>query len=601
MTIENASVVKVYQPDYFLWRQSFKANCACEGQERSLVVNHLPAMLRINFAKLKENSKWQKCCLCNKPMTEEVKQRVFFPCQRVDIHLPNFSNQKRNELYPLWLINDDICKLKKGDVLSAVVYYDIYVDYTLNNGRMLGAMHDFFIGYHLAKMSLSRNQKFFSELISKLGASSLVELEFLSYDIKNYDYILSRWQNVSKCLSNLSGDFLKSEIISLNFALLLSITLMNKSSLKPAIDFHSVGKFHVEKVKYQESGQQLLDQRINLFMFTDQIEIIIKLVLDVTAHLENLYIFPTVYDTNSLFDFFVKLNGGILLLIEPQRLKKSELTMITQIVKGEKVYLNEAYGSLQVNCAVWVIASEPIKQQKPNTGWKLMTIEDYWDNGAYEYFDIILDLSKSNNLIKGVQLKLDLNYADRLLRSLTNPNSRIETPIYSQILSKRAQQDQFSEESNAKNIFISNNHQAISLLQRFYGASRKCKQISIPELNSLRKIASASALLRGFTTGRERIKYLFEAESPYLEIIDVIISILLNEESAINRRGTDNAILGNEVIKFLANDDLEFTKLEKVTNGEIYLSPKDKKFLQLYQGILDFISGVENRFSNIDI
>ena len=249
MTIENASVVKVYQPDYFLWRQSFKANCACEGQERSLVVNHLPAMLRINFAKLKENSKWQKCCLCNKPMTEEVKQRVFFPCQRVDIHLPNFSNQKRNELYPLWLINDDICKLKKGDVLSAVVYYDIYVDYTLNNGRMLGAMHDFFIGYHLAKMSLSRNQKFFSELISKLGASSLVELEFLSYDIKNYDYILSRWQNVSKCLSNLSGDFLKSEIISLNFALLLSITLMNKSSLKPAIDFHSVGKFHVEKVK----------------------------------------------------------------------------------------------------------------------------------------------------------------------------------------------------------------------------------------------------------------------------------------------------------------------------------------------------------------
>lgn len=78
-----------------------------------------------------------------------------------------------------------------------------------------------------------------------------------------------------------------------------------------------------------------------------------------------------------------------------------------------------------------------------------------------------------------------------------------------------------------------------------------------------------------------------------LDIIDVIVAIMLSEETSINKRGVEDVIVGSEISKFFCeqqrDDRLEDERIFPISQN------KDQTFLKIYQRIMNFISGVEQR------
>ena len=63
----------------------------------------------------------------------------------------------------------------------------------------------------------------------------------------------------------------------------------------------------------------------------------------------------------------------------------------------------------------------------------------------------------------------------------------------------------------------------------------------------MRKVANACALLRFLVHKNEAA---FNGGELYLEISDVFISILLNEETTLNKFGSDGVVFGGRASKF---------------------------------------------------
>lgn len=77
--------------------------------------------------------------------------------------------------------------------------------------------------------------------------------------------------------------------------------------------------------------------------------------------------------------------------------------------------------------------------------------------------------------------------------------------------------------------------------------SRRSKKININTLNSMRKVANACALLRFLVHKNEAT---FNNGELFLESSDVFLSILLNEETSLNKFGNDHVVFGGRVSKF---------------------------------------------------
>jgi hypothetical protein len=398
-----------------------------------------------------------------------------------------------------------------------------------------------------------------------------------------------------------SNTFIESyDMINLKLALLMSVLLINRPSLKPIVDYQSLKK--AQTMADHSKTPTIIDERLHVFVFTDQFEIVSKTLYNLIDNLENAFFFPSVYDNNSLMEFLIRLNGGILVIFEPNRLKKSEVNLINQLLKGDNIFINESYGSLKINCAVWILASEPIKERKD---WKVETIQDYWQ-GDPDYFDIILDLSRINNLIKGVNLKMDLSYADSLLRDHfggfgCEEEEEISQPAFKKQSVTKPRNETEPNKENLEDVMRNNNVQSLTLMKRFYSASRKSKQVAVTDLNSLRKIAAASNLLRSLAFGIDKIKHYYSKEFPDLEIIDVVVAILMNEETTMNRKGGENVVFGCTITKFFGQDERDMQAWDKPNghDGSI-LGPREKKFLEIYQDILDFVNRFDMNRSEID-
>lgn len=103
-------------------------------------------------------------------------------------------------------------------------------------------------------------------------------------------------------------------------------------------------------------------------------------------------------------------------MFEPNIKSKKDLDIINKILKRQPITINDNYGPITINCSLWVFASDeslgPQATKRNNRDPFLM--RDYCPL-TQDQFDIVLDLSRANNLAKGVQLNHDLYHVDSLL------------------------------------------------------------------------------------------------------------------------------------------------------------------------------------------
>ena len=602
MIIKNAFVLKTYQPEYFLWRQEYNMPCHCDDQDVFQKTINLPSLLRINFDNIRSETKsgQQKCKECGGMLIENTKARVFLPCQRVDVFIPSFANCNNNGIFPLWLYGNNIEALHKGDTIFAVVYYDIYLSYTLIKERFLASMSEFFIAYNLSQINHVVNQNYFAELITRFWQYEVkTQWDFINYDLKNYDYILHSWYCLKKCISVFAGEFFPADFLNLKLALLFSVVLVNRLNLRPVIEYHSVKKESLDsKIK---DPNTLVDDCINIFICSNDDEIIMRAILAVTKNLENFHVFPTVYDNYSLLEFLLKVNGGILLIKDPNRLKKTELDIVNQLLKRGEICVDAKYGAVKISCAVWMIASEPIIKPPKSLGWKILTISDYWPYDTADSFDIIVDLCRENNIYKGISIRFDKNYCNMLVESMTQQSATHENqqlaqrPNINSIMKSLSKNIRRVEKENMEEVTQKNHRNAISLLKKFYIGSRRNKKISISSLNSMRKIANASSILRCMANGIEKMYSFGRNGEIYLEVIDTVIGIMFNEETSLNKQGPENVVFGGKVTRFFMNQNQDLDEVEGPNETLAYLEKSDKQFLRIYQDILDFLGNFEER------
>jgi len=606
VTIKNAFVLKTYQSDYFLWRQEYPMPCHCDGLDYIQIATNLSSVLRANFDNIRNDSKGNKthkCELCDKILTENTKARVFLPCQRVDIFVSGFADANNNGIFPLWLCGNNIDTLQKGDTAYVVAYYDIHLNYSLVKDKYMASMNEYFIGYNVSKINHVVNQNYFADLITQFWQLEVkTQWDYINYEMRNYDYILHSWYCLKKCLSVFAGDLFPADFVNLKLALLLSIVLINRPNLHPVIEYHSVKKELLDcKIK---DPNTLIDDCINVFIYTTDDEIIMRAILDVTQQLENFHIFPTIYDTNSLYELLLKVNGGILLIKDANRLKKNDLEIINRLLKRKEVYIDQKYGTIKINCAIWLMVSEPVnKVTTTKGGCRIMTMGDLWPYETKDCFDIVLDLSRGNNLNKGVMLHFDFNYCNIILEKMLQGYQEMKYPPLAQRSNLKTVVKSLSkniprvERENIEEITKNNNKNALFILKKFYIGSRKNKQISISALNSMRKIANASSILRSMANGVARMYSFGKNGEIYLEIIDAVIAVMFNEETSLNKSGSENVIFGAKVTRFLMNQDQNLDLVALDDEKFSYLEKSDKQFLGIYCDILDFISSVEDRSS----
>ncbi len=605
MGIKNAFVLKTYQSEYFLWRQEYTIPCHCNDLDSMQKTVTLPSLLRVNLENIRNEakSKFQKCKTCGTQLLENKKGRVFLPCQRVDVYISSISQSNNNGIFPLWLLGSDIESLQKGDTIYSVVYYDIYLSYAVVKDRCMATMNEFFIAYNLHIINHVVNQNYFAELIKKFWQYEVkTQWDFINYDLKNYDYILHSWYSIKKSLIVFTEGFFPPDFLNLRLAILLSVILINRPNLRPVIEYHSVRKESLDsEIK---DPNTLVDDCINLFIYTNDDEVIMRTILEVTKDLENFHVFPTIYDTTSLVEFLFKVNGGILLIKSPTSLKKNEIEIINKILKRGEVCIDQKYGSIKINCAVWILASEPVTKPSKNGGWKILTIQDFWPYDTVDCFDIVIDLSRENNLYKGIRIQFDENYCnmliEKMLQAQFQPKSQDSPQIkdrksMKKFLDSLSQKVKRVERGNMEEITKKNHLNAITLLKKFYIGSHKNKKISISALTSMRKIANASSILRTMANGIQKMYSFGRNGEIYLEVIDAVIGIMFNEETSLNRRGPDNVVFGGKVTRFFMSQSQDLDELEGPDDTSVYLEKSDRQFLRIYQDILDFIGNCGER------
>ena len=72
---------------------------------------------------------------------------------------------------------------------------------------------------------------------------------------------------------------------------------------------------------------------------------------------------------------------------------------------------------MKISAAVWMVATtQSLKQGKQrNSRENLTTIRDYIELDNYDYFDIVLDVSRKNNGIKNVRHDFDIELSELIL------------------------------------------------------------------------------------------------------------------------------------------------------------------------------------------
>lgn len=547
-------------------------------------------------------------------------------CQKVQVYVKELK--KKN--LELWLVDKFVGKFPVGAKFNGICYYDQNVKYSMQNNRMLGITEEYLqlVSPNFAGNCL--NIEFFKEIMSKFNIASFDKInnQEMLLDFKNdhektekgsIDALFESWL-VFHQIANLfaTNTLPPDQYLSFRITLMASIFLKNRDYIKNYPNFP-------EKVicsSFEPSSfPSIIDEyNLHVFIMADFETVVFDSIIEFTKKINNIGIWPYYSDDESLLDFLLSVQNGILLINNVQRLKKNELYFISKILRREEIELGGVKVSL--NCAVWCIGDTAISSKKTRNNEKveILTVKDFVAIDCFDNFDVVLDLTRKNNLTKKINHNFDYSYADFFLQKfqmntitknyfnidslISRQNIRIATKNKEHNFSREDFKKNYSkndssiqqdvnenslEQNFKKELYLSPNN----ILQKYFQIARKAKTYSVGNYNSLRKLTIALSILRNFFLTRKQNRLFLKKEVKFDEI-DVIVGIMIDEMSTAckfkENSYSNNAVVfgtvkNSKIGNFLMGLDLEEFQKEKevLTKNE-----KEKKgFLEIYGEIME--------------
>ena len=96
------------------------------------------------------------------------------------------------------------------------------------------------------------------------------------------------------------------------------------------------------------------------------------------------------YDRFTLVKFFIRANGGIVLVPNLDYLKKFERSVLQAVLRSQAISYGKEYQNLKIKCSLWILRSQISSawEKKPQPGCSRFLHE--FKN--VEFFDLIVDV-----------------------------------------------------------------------------------------------------------------------------------------------------------------------------------------------------------------
>ena len=467
------------------------------------------------------------CETCGANYRENEGNRVFLNCQKIEAFMPEIKKKTH-----LWLLDGFLNRLKPGMRFNGVCFYDINLEFNVQNSRYFGVFREYFVLIS-ANLFMNVMNKAFFQGISK----NIVEnRKFFPRE----EGLFGQWLAIKTiCNIGIGHKILPNDtIIAFRMALLASITLKNRFFL----NFYAENAKSFVKPANSSDFLPISDENnLHLFIIAENESLITRTILDLGSSLENFGVWPYSSDDNTLYDFLMQMQNGIIFIPDAgARLKKNELYLLTKILRREEIDINNKE-KLFVNSTLWFMGIPNAKPQKEQTIW---TIRDILPLESFDNLDVVIDISRRNSILKRIKHeKFDLKASDKLLTAFIKEkmpilskksvvfynNSMISEENLKENLKKLQgfQPDYHEDDTSNENPthkFL--REQPLKLMQFYFKTARKAKFYSIGNYNSFRKTCMAISLIRGFSQGKNNGK---------IELIDVILAIMLDEMSTSNK------------------------------------------------------------------
>ena len=555
-------------------------------------------------------------------------------CQKVQVYV----KELKKKTLELWLVDKFVGKFPVGAKFNGACYYDQNVKYSVQNNRMLGITEEYLqlVSPNFAGNCL--NIEFFKEIMSKFNIVTYEKMnnqEMLS-DFKldhekteknSIDILVENWLSFHQIANLFGTNTLPPDLyLAFRITIMASIFLKNRDYIKNYPNFPE--KIICSSFEPSSFPTIIDEYNMHVFIMADYETIIFDSIIEFTKKINNIGVWPYYSDDESLLDFLLSVQNGIILINNVQRLKKNELYFISKILRREEIELGGVKVSL--NCVVWCIGDTIIsaKKAKNNDKTEILTIKDFVAIDCFDNFDVVLDLTRKNNQTKKINHNFDFTYTDFFLQKfqtttvtknyfnmdslISRQNIRIPTQNKDFNFSREDFKKNYSKNDSSflnENSFDQNFKQELylspnNILQRYFQIARKAKTYSIGNYNSLRKLTMALSILRNFFLIKKQNKLFLKKEVKFDEI-DVIVGIMIDEMSTASKfkenSYSNNAVVfgtvkNSKIGNFFMGLDLEELEKEKevLTKRE-----KEKKgFLEIYGEILELCCKRGNMANN---
>lgn len=504
--LQSIQVVKVYPPEVYLWMQFFLKNCDCENTEQEENRTKGPLYnLKHLFVNVLKNSyndlracikkKLMICKTCGKDFKELESKRIFLNCQKIEAYVPELKKNTH-----LWVSDIYLNKLKAGMSFNAACYYDINLDFSVQNGKNLGTIKEFFVLIS-ADLNISVLNKFFFE-------NCLINKKLNEADNNLFD----EWLDLkSFCDNNIGNKFIPKEtLVHLKTALFCSIALKNRSSLP---NYLKENNSNCIRPQNKTEILSVMDEfNLHLFILGEIESVILRMILDLGNSLENFGVWPYSSDDNTLYTFLYQMQNCIVFIPDAgARLRRTEIYLLSKILKREEIEFPNKE-KLFLNTSLWFYGSPNMKSNKQSKSPDIWTIRDVLSIEGFDGLDLIIDISRRNANLKRIKhLKFDLKISDQILESfscdITNINEDMIVQKPLMIIKKNEEQILVHSLKKNENCnyhdnssFAPGNHflktQPNRLMQAYFKTARKAKAYSLNNYNSFRKVCLALSLIR---------------------------------------------------------------------------------------------------------
>lgn len=418
------AILKVFQPEYFLYAQTYRPQCKCEEAYPRFRTNSFLKMLKHCGDDLRgsqtlaegRSEKYVVCPICQKIYCEDKKSRKYLNCQKMVVYVQDFSRTFTIYTTNSLFLQPDL--VRPSQQLFGLAYYDVALDVSGSDkgGRLFGRPREYMLALDLKPYQPVINRCYLTTVINSfqdfaLSYQNQQQQQHLQslFDPLNPEAVSSEFCCMRQAADKYFGDRLPEDVLAgYKLSVLLSLVFRNRDNLRP-ISRQACNRVRrpnlgspKPQVAFQEKKGQKWSNNLHLCLVLENDSYFVDILKGIGRKLENFGVWPYCYDHDSLMQQLMRCNNGIILVPDAQRLTRRDLSLIERILKCEPIDLGKGV-QVQLDATIWFcVETEPDRKRGKRDprakGSDICGIKP-------DYFGIIVNLCREHNEAQGISMQ----------------------------------------------------------------------------------------------------------------------------------------------------------------------------------------------------